>query len=209
MIDLFGAPYSVYLRSARLAMEEKGVAYRLTPVDVFAPGGPGQDYLDRQPFGKIPALQHGDFALYETGAILRYVDEAFEGPALQPEEPKARARLNQILSILDNYAYRSLVWGIYVERVAKTKNGSTADEIAIASAMGPARTAVTALETLKTPGPYLVGGHLTLADCHAAPMLHLFEQAEEGKVLLNAAPGLAAWLEAFRMRESFLATAPA
>ncbi|MBN9671345.1 glutathione S-transferase family protein [Roseibium aggregatum] len=209
MIDLFGADYSVYVRSARLALEEKGVAYALRPVDVFAAGGPPESYLALQPFGKIPALKDGDFALYETQAILRYVDEAFDGPALQPETAKARARMNQCLAILDNYAYRTLVWGIYVERIVKTQDGRPADEVAIASALGLARTVVSALEALAAPGPFLLGERPTLADCHAAPMLSLFEQAEEGQMVLKSAPKLATWLEAFRTRQSFQKTEPA
>jgi len=208
MIDLYGADYSVYVRSSRLALEEKGVAYTLNPVDVFAPEGPPESYLALQPFGKIPALRHGHFALFETQAILRYVDEAFEGPALQPETTKERARMNQFLAILDNYAYRTLVWDIYVERVVRTRDGNPANEVGIASALGLARTAIVALEGLAQPGPFLLGSRLTLADCHAAPMLNLFEKAEEGRLLLKAAPLLSAWLETFRKRKSFLKTEP-
>jgi glutathione S-transferase len=115
---VFGAPYSVYVRAVRLALEEKGVPYELVPVDIFAPGGPPPEHRVGHPFGKIPALEHAGFRLYEAGAITRYVDEAFPGPRLQPEEPRSRARMNQIIGILDSYAYRTLVWDIYVERVA-------------------------------------------------------------------------------------------
>ncbi|MHA7777801.1 glutathione S-transferase family protein [Roseibium sp. M-1] len=209
MIELFGADYSVYVRSARLALAEKGVPYRLVPIDVFAPGGPPSHYFAVQPFGKIPALKHDGFTLYETAAILRYIDEAFDGPDLQPEVPRARARMAQILAILDNHAYRTLVWDIYVERASKTRNGAPADEVRIASALGPARTIVEALETLTDAGPFLLGDRLTLADCHTAPMLALFEKAEEGRLLLRSAPKLSAWLAGFRERDSFVATEPA
>lgn len=208
MIELFGADYSVYVRSARLALEEKGIGYNLTPVDVFAPEGPPDSYLALNPFGKIPALRHRDFVLYETTAILRYVDETFDGPPLQPDETLMRARMNQILAILDTYAYSTLVWEIFVERVVKPRDGSAPDEVRISSAMGQARRIVTALEGLKQPGPYLLGNQLTLADCHAAPMLHLFQLAEEGTLLLKSAPELSGWLETFRSRPSFLKTAP-
>lgn len=209
MIELFGADYSVYVRSARLALAEKGVDYSLVPVDVFATGGPPSDHLDRQPFGKIPAFRHDGFSLYETGAILRYVDEAFTGPDLQPRDVQARARMNQILSILDAHAYPTLVWGIYVERVAKTRDGSPADEVTIASAMGRARTIVSTLEGLTQEGPFLLGQQLTLADCHAVPMLALFHESEEGEFLLRCAPRLSDWLMSFRTRDSFTATMPA
>src|ERR1700693_2794402 len=109
---LLGAPYSVYVRAARLALEEKGVDYRLVPVDVFAPEGPPHEHMTRQPFGKIPAFEHGGFRPYETGAITRYVDEAFPGPPLQPADARGRARMNQIISIFDNYVYGTLIWVI-------------------------------------------------------------------------------------------------
>ena len=113
---VFGATYSVYVRAVRLALEEKGVEYRLEAVDIFAEGGPPPGYEQRQPFLRIPAFEHGGFRLYEATAIMRYVDEAFAGPALMPATAEGRARSNQIASILDSYAYRCWVWDIYVER---------------------------------------------------------------------------------------------
>jgi glutathione S-transferase len=44
---VFGAPYSVYVRAARLALEEKGVPYELVPVDIFASGGPSPEHKAR------------------------------------------------------------------------------------------------------------------------------------------------------------------
>ena len=114
---VFGAAYSVYVRAVRLALAEKGVAYRLEEVDIFAEGGPTADYLERHPFARIPAFEHDGFRLYEATAISLYVEEAFDGPPLMPEDPKARARAHQLLGILDNYAYRTLIWDVFVERV--------------------------------------------------------------------------------------------
>ena len=70
-ITLFGAAYSVYVRTARLVLAEKSLTYEFREVDVFAADGPPKEYLERQPFGRIPALEHAGFRLYETGAIIR------------------------------------------------------------------------------------------------------------------------------------------
>jgi hypothetical protein len=137
---LFGAEYSVYVRIVRLALAEKGTDYELVPVDIFASDGPPQDYLERHPFGRIPAFEYEGFRLYETGAITRYVDDVFDGRRLQPLDPRERARCNQLKSIADNYAYPTLVWGVYVERVSKPASGAAADENAIAAALPKART---------------------------------------------------------------------
>ncbi|MFM0756763.1 glutathione S-transferase N-terminal domain-containing protein [Paraburkholderia strydomiana] len=92
VVKLYGAAWSVYVRIARLALEEKQVSYGLVEVDMFAKTGVPQEHLKRHPFGRIPAFEHGDFRLYETGAIVRYIDEAFPGCKLQPTDLKARAR---------------------------------------------------------------------------------------------------------------------
>jgi glutathione S-transferase len=199
---LFGAAYSVYVRSARLALEEKGVPYRLEEVDIFAPGGPPPSYREHQPFGRIPAFEHDGFRLYETGAITRYVDEAFAGPPLQPADPKRRARMNQAISILDNYAYRTLVWDIFVERVRAPKQGRDADEQKIAAALPKAETCLAALETILGGGAYLAGGAPTLADLHAAPMFAYFRRAAEGAALLDRHGALASWWRRMVQRRS-------
>src|SRR5258708_19443585 len=88
---LHGYRYSVYQRIARLTLAEKGVSYQQVEVNPFAPDVPTA-YLALHPFGRVPALVHEGFALYETAAITRYIDRVFPGPALQPAEPKALAR---------------------------------------------------------------------------------------------------------------------
>jgi glutathione S-transferase len=207
-VTVFGAAYSVYVRSLRLVLEEKGVPYELVEVDIFAAAGPPATYLRRQPFARIPAFQHGDFQLYETAAIARYVDEAFAGPALQPVDVKARARMMQIISILDNYAYRPLVWDIYVERVSRPAAGEAPDEAKIAAAVDKARLCLTALSELMGAGPWLTGPTLSLADLHAAAIFGCFVQAPEAAALLEARPSLLAWWQRIAARDSLRRTQP-
>jgi glutathione S-transferase len=204
---LFGAAYSVYVRAARLALAEKRVPYRLVEVDIFAPEGPPPDYLQRHPFKRIPAFEHDGFRLYETGAITRYIDEAFAGPPLMPNTPRARARVNQIIGILDNYAYRPLIWDIFVERVRAPMQGRAADEAKIAAALPLAESCLRAIDALADPdGPSLAGGNVSLADLHAAPMFAYFCTATEGAELLSSQPHLARWWECMRNRPSMTAT---
>jgi glutathione S-transferase len=199
---LYGAPYSVYVRIARLAFEEKGVDYELMPVDVFQAGGPSTDYLRLQPFGKIPALRHGDFALYETDAIVRYVEEAFEGPPLAPATPRARARMTQVMRILDSYGYPSLVWGVYVREAGAPEDR---DPERLAAALAPSRRCLSVLEGL-LGGDFFLGDSPTLADLHAAPMLTYLALAPSGRRLLAEQPRLSAWLARMAQRPSLAAT---
>jgi glutathione S-transferase len=203
---LFGAAYSVYVRIARLALEEKRIPYRLVEIDIFAEGGPPPDYLRRHPFARIPAFDHDGFQLYEAGAISRYVDEVFAGPPLQPSDPKARARMNQIIGILDSYAYRTLVWDIFVERVRAPANNRASDEAKIAAALPKARICLKVLEDLMGPHPWLTGPTLTLADLHAAPMFAYFRLADEGAKLMADHASLQRWWQAIAARPSMTAT---
>jgi glutathione S-transferase len=205
---VYGADYSVYVRIVRLTLAEKGVDCELVPVDVFAEGGPPAWYLERNPFGRIPAFEHDGLRLFETSAIARYIDEAFDGPSLQPTGAAARARMNQIVGILDAYAYRTLVWDIYVERVSKSKRGEPSDEKLIASALEKAKTCLDALATLQAGNAWLAGDSLTLADLHAAPIFFYFLKAPEAAGLLSPHSGLLRWWRAISARPGFVATEP-
>ncbi len=208
-VVVFGADYSTYVRSARMTLEEKGVAYRLQPVDVFAGEGRTPGHLARHPFGKIPAFEHDGLSLYETSAIARYVDESFAGPPLQPGEPVARARMNQIISVIDNYAYPALVWKVFVERNAPALLQRPTDEAAILAALPEVRLCVGELERLAADARYLCGDTVSLADCWLVPVMHYFGGTPEGGELLAASPRLARWWGSVGERESVRHTVPA
>ena len=192
-VTLFGLSRSVYTRIARLALEEKAVPYNLQEVEIFASSGVPADHLIRHPFGRIPALAHGEFSLYETQAICRYVDEAFPGPTMQPGSPASRARMNQVIGLLDSYAYRPMVWGVFVERVRKPLRGERADEELISTSMRDVHAVLAALSSLAGAGPFLAGPSLTLADLHAYPMLAYLALAPERRDALTDHEVLARW----------------
>ncbi len=198
---LYGADYSVYVRIARLTLAEKGVSYELVPLDIFAADGIPAWYLEHHPFGRIPAFEHGGFRLFETSAIARYVDEAFDGPALQPKDPRGRATMNQIIGMLDAYAYKSMVWDVAVERLEK----EAPDEALIASGLRQAERVLKALTALKAPGPWLLGDQLTLADLHAAPIIAYFLKVTEGQKLLAGFTDILAWWDRIAKRPSMAA----
>jgi glutathione S-transferase len=206
-VTLYGASYSVYVRAVRLVLAEKCVDYEHVEVDVFGSPRDKAAQQARHPFGRIPSLRHGAFELYESGAITRYIDEAFPGPALQPPLPRERARLNQMLSILDSYAYRALVWGVYVEAVQKPNSGDQPDGPALKLAMHQSDTCLAALEALADGGgPWLMGAQITLADLHAAPMFAYFGLAPEGEALIRSRPRLSAWWRSAAALDSMAAT---
>ena len=204
---LYGAAYNVYVRAVRLALAEKGVVYQLVEIDLGAEEGAPANYLYSQSFMRIPAFEHDGFRLYEASAITRYINEAFDGPPLMPLSARSRGRVNQIISIIENYGYRPMVWNIFVERCRAATIGRSADEERIAAAIPQVAAALDALEQMThAKGPHLGGKFLTLADLHLAAMLAYGALAPEGEELVRARPRLARWWAEMKRRPSMAET---
>jgi glutathione S-transferase len=201
-VVLYGLSRSVYTRIARLALEEKGVEYELEEVEIFGPSGVPPEHLERHPFGRIPVLEHAGFVLYETGAITRYIDEAFPAPMLQPVDAASRARMNQVIGIVDAYAYRPIIWDVCVNRMSIPREGGVADEAAIAAALPRVRTVLQALEVVLDAQRFFAGEQLSLADLHVAPVLLHFQLTVEGRRMLAENARLEAWLAGMKERRS-------
>lgn len=199
-VIVFGASYSVYVRIVRLVLAEIGVPYDLVEIDIFAKETVPADYRDRHPFDRIPAFEHDGFRLFETDAIVGYIVDSFDGAALLPAGIRERARMRQIMRILDNYADSALVWGIYVEEMERDRLGRlTPQELE----RGAKSLAV--LDGLAA-GEYLVGAQLSLADLWAYPMLAYLDLAPSGRTLLRQSPNLLSWLDRMAARPSAAAT---
>ena len=198
---LFGPAYSVYVRIVRIVLIEKGVAHEHVDFDVFDRATWPGDWLERQPFGLVPAFEHEDFRLYETRAIAHYIDEGFLGPPLQPGSARDRARMEQVISILDGQGYWPMVRQIFVQRVERARTGET-DEAIIAAAIPKAERFLNALAGLLGQRSFLAGRQFSLADAHAAPMFQYFLETPEGRGLIEAQPGLNDWWTSVAERPS-------
>jgi glutathione S-transferase len=206
-VVLHGYHHSVYLRIARLTLAEKGVVYERVEVNPFAPDLPA-GYLELHPFGRVPVLVHDGFALYETAAITRFIDRALPGPPLQPTDPKALARMDQIIGVVDAYAYWPLVRQVFAHRVIRPHFRQPADEAEIAKGLAAAPKVLGALEKLASGDAFLVGSSVSLADLHLGAMIAYFVQAPEGAAMLPSYPRLATWWATIAARPSFATTDP-
>ena len=187
-----------------MCLEEKGARYR---VHALAPGeSKSPDHLARQPFGRIPAFEHGDFRLYETQAILRYLDAVIPQPPLQPAAPRLAARMNQIIGINDWYFFPKVAAVVVFQRIVGPRLlGTATDEAAITAALPIARTCIGELDRLLGTQTFLAGEHLSLADLMLAPQIDFFAVTPEGRSLLTGTR-LVSWLERMNARPSMIAT---
>lgn len=198
-IIVHGIPGSPYVRMPLLACEEKGVPYELRALGFGDQKSPA--HLARHPFGRMPAIEHDGFQLYECQAILRYIDAAFDGPALTPADPKAMARMSQAMNVVDWYVMPSLSAGIGFNRIVAPIIGRPVDEAAVAAAIPLARTSLKALEDILGSNRYFAGDRLSLADLAVVAHLDMATASPEGAELLAGSP-LLAWLDHMAQRPS-------
>ncbi|MEI6160562.1 MAG: glutathione S-transferase family protein, partial [Roseococcus sp.] len=199
--------YSTYARTVRLTLEEKGVAYALNEVDILTGAGHSPEHLGRQPWGKVPAFEHDGFMLFETFAICRYIDEGLAGPALQPADVKARARMTQICDILDNYGYGAMVGKVFWQGAVVPLQGGTPDQAVIEEGLAQAGKTLDVIEGLAGDG-MLCGAAISLADLHLVPIAEYFGMIPAGAVAWAARPKLAAWWARIATRPSVVKTRP-
>jgi len=201
-----GIPGSPFMRAVLAALEEKGATYRLQALN------PGEHrteaYRRLHPFNRIPAVQHGDFTLYETQAILRYIDAVCDGPALQPKDPRAAARMNQLMGINDWYFFPQVGVPVVFQRVVgPVLIGLKPDEAVIAAAQPNAANCIRVINDILGDQAFLTGETLSLADLQLFPQLDYFGQTPEGRALIGGT-ALNGWMQRMAARPSLQATLP-
>jgi glutathione S-transferase len=186
-------------------LEEKAASYRLLPVPPGTFRSP--EHLARHPFGRVPVLEHNGFSLYESQAILRYLDRVLPNPAFAPADSRAAARMDQVMNVNDWYLFQGVANVITFHRVVGPRlMGLAPDETAIEAAMPKARTVFTELARLLGEQPYFAGDTMSLADLLVAPQLAFFTQTPEWSVLGAPHANLVVWLARMEARPSFQAT---
>jgi len=198
-------PGSPYGRAVLVALEEKAAPYRLV---ALPPGGSkSPEHMARHPFGRVPALEHGDFSLYETQAILRYLDRVRPQPALTPSDVRAAARMDLLMNVNDWYLFQGCQNVIGFQRIiAPRLLGLAPDEAAITKAMPRAHQVFDELGHQLGTQVFFTGDAFTLADVMLAPQLDFLRDLPEWEPLTAQHPNLRAWLARVNQRPSMLAT---
>jgi glutathione S-transferase len=127
-IELHGPANSSFVCAARVALEEKGVLYHLIEPDILRARGFRLADLLRYLAAQQPKLVEGEFALFDCDSILRYVDEGFEGPALQPSAARPRAMMVEMQGIIREYLHPPAIGKIATQRLFAPFLGSSTDK---------------------------------------------------------------------------------
>ena len=199
-----GIPGSPFVRTVLLALEEKGLPWHLAAIPIGAQREPG--YAAIHPFHKIPTLDHGDFRLYETTAILGYLDRAAAANPLTPTDTRARARMDQLISIGLCYVTSTISGAISFPRRVAPLLGLQVDDSAVEGALPAARSTMAELARLLGDQPFFAGDTLSLADLMLVPHLAFLADYDEGRALLAAQSNIDAWRARMEARPSMAAT---
>jgi glutathione S-transferase len=126
-VALYHHHTSVCAAKSRLALEEKGVAWDGTLVDLRGSEQHRPDYLKMNPFGLVPVLVHDGRVVTESTVINEYVDEVFEGPTLRPADPYRRAQMRVWTRMNDENVHAAT--GVITTSIAFRHQAKHADQI--------------------------------------------------------------------------------
>lgn len=209
-IKVHGWAFSPYVRAVRIALNEKGVVHEhvpLTPPDLATPDG-----RLLSPFGRVPVLEHDGRLLFETAAILDYIEAVFDGPALKSGDPWRDALSTAVIAAAAHYLYPTAVMGVFFQQAYILANGGRVNDLRLREAVEATRAPLDAMEGVvqtllgASGGPHLGGTVFGLADASLAPMIQNLSLAEEGRRLLEERPMLTSWFASAAERPSLKAT---
>ena len=198
-MKIYGHPGSTCTRKVLMTLNETSTPFELELVD-FAKGEHKQPaHMSRQPFGQMPALDDGDFHLYESRAMARYID-AKAGSPLTPSNPQERALMEQFISIeTSNFAPHAMKF-IY-QTVFKREQPPEV----LAAAGKALDTALDVLERRLSEQPFLAGKTFSIADIGYAPYLEYLSLTPAASKIAERAH-VAAWWNATRARPAWQKT---
>jgi|SRR5450631_1454038 len=108
-LTLYYGSGSPYAWRAQFALEHKALPYELKVLSFSAGDTRKPEFVALNPRHQVPTLVDGDFVLYESSAIVEYLDEAFpgRGAPLFPGDARTRAIIRRLVLEVDNYFYKA------------------------------------------------------------------------------------------------------
>ena len=163
---VYGASLSPFVRKVLVFAAEKGIAVELKPTGL---GNKDPEFIEASPFGKMPGLRDGDFAISDSSAIVAYMEAVKPEPNLIPVEPKARARTIWFDEYADTILFACGGKMFFNRIVAPRFLGQAGDEgVASKAECEELPPLLDYLESVIPPSGFLVEDRLTLADISVA-----------------------------------------
>ena len=127
---------------------------------------------------------------------------------MQPASASALARMDQVISVVDSYAYRPMVRQVSSHAFFRPLFGEESSREEVDIGLEASLKVLSFLERVAAEGIVLGGRDIGLADCHLAPMMDYFVRAGEGKAALSSCPALQGWWDRMSVLDVMKATDP-
>ncbi len=163
MLTIYGHPMSTCTRKVLTTVTELALPHELHLVDFAKSEHKQEPHLSRQPFGRIPAIDHDGFAMFESRAICRYLNEV-GGGALAPADAHGRARMEQWLSVEASEFSGNAMKFVYHHMFRRPQ-----EDAVLETAGKGLEAALRAVEPTLGKQLYLAGEQFTLADIAFMP----------------------------------------
>ena len=200
---LLGLQGSTCSRTVIATLEEAGAKWELQNVDLSKGEHKAADYVAKyQPFGQIPALVDGDYTLFESRAIARYIASKEKAEELYPSEVKARGTVESWLSV--NQSNSGPIVDVVVELFfGPMFYGKTVDESKIPALTEKLNGLLDVLETRLSKSKFLAGDHFTLADLSFLAYTTYLLQCKGFEHALDKHTHVKAWWDVISNRPSW------
>ena len=156
VMTLFSSPTSPDSHRVRMVLAEKGITVEI--VDVDATNKP-EDLIDLNPYNTVPTLVDRELVLYDSRAIMEYLDERFPHPPLMPVDPVSRARSRLALYRIEKDWYELVP-------ALESRGEKTASK-----ARKMLRDSLTAGAEVFAAKPYFLSDEFSLVDAAIVPIL--------------------------------------
>jgi len=200
-MKLYGHPMSTCTRKVLTTLAEKGHEAELVMVDLMTGAHKAPEHLARQPFGRVPALDDDGFMLYESRAIIRYLDEKLSGPRLQPGDARERALMEQWTSVEYSY-FSGTAMKVIMPMMFGKMMGKAPDMDAVEKARVEVGGVLDIADKTLAKHDFFGGKVFSLADIGWMPYVAYLFGAESGD-LITKRPGMNAWWERVSARPSW------
>lgn len=197
-MKVYGHPASTCTRKVICALTEKGVDYEFVLVDIMKGESKSPEHLARQPFGVVPVLEDDGFVLYESRAILRYLNAKLGG--LAPTDAKDLGVMEQWISVEQSYFSPPAMKAI-LEIFFSPMKGTTPDPKVVEEGKAGAAKALDVLERALA-GKQWLAGSFSIAEITYAPYLQYLFDTGLGDIVKER-PNVAAWWSRISERPSW------
>lgn len=168
MPTLYTHPLSNFAQRVHIALHEKNVRWDTVVVDMPRGAHRKPEYLAINPYGKVPALVEGDRRLYESSAILEYLEELHPTPPLFPRSPEERAWARALIKAADLAFTVHVPTIIFPKRFVPESKWRTAD---MAAALAPIDKHLQILARVLEGHEWAVGTEFGMVELCYAPFL--------------------------------------